>query len=98
MPGSGRNQTSRPALSTIIGPFCFWSFFCFALRKIRPGAVGWRPGDTVTSGGAGAGRGGEGGGAPPLVFFRVRFGVVTRPGKRAVREGEGPPGAFGAFG
>src|SRR5262249_40309570 len=74
MRGSGRNHTSRPALSTIIGPFCFWSFFCLALRKTKPGAVGWRFGETVTSGGGRAGRRRAGGGGPPVRLSRTRLG------------------------
>ena len=90
MPGSGRNHTSRPALSTIIGPFCFWSFFCLALRKTKPGAVAWRPGETVTSGGSRSGRERKWCVAPALMFSRIRLGIWTRPGTRMMRNRKSP--------
>src|SRR3954463_946985 len=86
MPASGRNQISLPALSTIIGPFCFWSFLDLALRKTSPGAVGLRRRSTVTSGGVRSGREREGGVAPALIFSRTRLGIVIRPGGLRMRK------------
>src|SRR3954447_22304158 len=86
MPASGRNQTSLPALSTIIGPLCFWSFLDLAVRKTSPAAVGLRRGSTVTSGGVRSGRERKCRVAPALMFSRTRLGIVIGPGGLRMRK------------